>query len=163
MDLSKAFDNVNHDLLVKKSHAYGIRGISLILLKTYLSNRFQRTKLEGKLSTQNELLTGVPQGSVKESLLFNVYLKDLFYNVEYTNLCNIAVDTTPHSSSINVNEAITNVEHYCKLHVDWFRDNHMTLIASRCHLLVTCYKDELMFAKVGGELLWEDDLQKYQE
>ena len=62
MDLSKAFDTINHDLLIAKLHAYGIRGTSLRLLKNYLSNRFQRTKIEDEFSTWEELLTGVPQG-----------------------------------------------------------------------------------------------------
>ena len=60
MDLSKAFDTINHDLLIAKLHAYGIKGTSLKLLKNYLSNRYQRTKIEGKYSTWEELLTGVP-------------------------------------------------------------------------------------------------------
>ena len=51
-------------------------------------------------------------------------------------------------------------EHYCILLTDWFRDNYMTLNASKCHQLVSGYKDELMFAKLGGELLWEEDSAK---
>ena len=160
MDLSKAFDTINHDLLIAKLYAYGIRGNSLKLLKNYLSNRFQRTKIEGEFSTWEELLTGVPQGSVLGPLLFNIYLNDLFYVVEHTDICNFADDTTPHSSSTDVDEAIKNVEHDCTLLVDWFRDNYMTLNASKCHLLVSGYKDEFMFAKVGGELLWEEHSAK---
>ena len=90
MDLSKAFDTINHDLLIAKLHAYGIRGTSLRLLKNYLSNRFQRTKIEDEFSTWEELLTGVPQGSVLGLLLFNFYLNDLLYivgNIEIMQSC----------------------------------------------------------------------------
>ena len=156
MDLSKAFDTINHDLLIAKLHAYGLRGNSLNLIKNYLSNRYQRTKIEDKFSTWEELLTGVPQGSVLGPLLFNIYINDLFYAVEYADICNFADDTTPHCSSTDINEAITNLEHDCNLLVEWFRDNYMTLNASKCHLLVSGFKDEAMCAKVGDSLLWEE-------
>ena len=74
MDLSKAFDTINHDLLVAKLYAYGIRGSSLKLLHDYLSNRHQRTKVEGNFSKWEELLNGVPKGSVLVPLLFNIYI-----------------------------------------------------------------------------------------
>ena len=77
MDLSKAFDTINHDLLIAKLHAYGVRGKSLKLLKDYLSSRYQRTKVNGAYSTCEELLTGAPQGSVLGPLLFNFYLNDM--------------------------------------------------------------------------------------
>ena len=89
--------------------------------------------MEGEFSTWRELLTVVPQGSVLGPLLFNIYLIDLFYIVEYTDICNFADDSTPHFSSTNVNEAITNVERDCSLLVDWFRDSYMTINASKCH------------------------------
>ena len=84
---------------------------------------------------------------------FTVYLNDLFYVVEYTDICNFADDTTFNSTSTDVDEAMTSIEHGCTFLVEWFRDDYMTLDASKCHLLVSGYKDELMFAKVGGELL----------
>ena len=61
MDLFKTFDTINHDLLIAKLHAYGVRGNSLRLVRDYLSNRFQRTKVNGAYSTWEELLTGVPR------------------------------------------------------------------------------------------------------
>ena len=61
MDFSKAFDTSYHDLLIAKLHAYGFTRESLILIKSYLTNRWQRTKVNTNFSSWIELLIGVPQ------------------------------------------------------------------------------------------------------
>ena len=111
MNLSKAFDTINHELLVAKLHAYGVTASSLRLLMSYLSNRHQSLKVNDMYSTWEELLTGVPQASVLGPLLFNIYHNDIFYFVECTEVCNFADDTTPHSSGYNVNKVLTMVDH----------------------------------------------------
>ena len=77
MDLSKAFDTLNHDLLIAKLHGYGFSEESLQLIKSYLTNRWQRTKVNASFSDWTELLLGVPQGSVLGLLLFNIYINDI--------------------------------------------------------------------------------------
>ena len=64
MDLSKAFDTINHELLIAKLEAYGFDESALNITLDYLSNRWQRTKVNTSFSTWEELLCGVPQGSV---------------------------------------------------------------------------------------------------
>ena len=64
MDLSKAFDSINHNLLIAKLHAYGFDKSSLKLLFSYLNNRGNRTKINQNFSSWEELLQGVSQGSV---------------------------------------------------------------------------------------------------
>ena len=63
------------------------------LLKNYLRNRFQRTKIESEFSTWDKLLTDVPQESLLGPLRFNIYLDDLFYIVKDTDICNFTDDS----------------------------------------------------------------------
>ena len=95
MDLSKAFDTLDHDLLIAKLYAYGFDKSSLRLIKSYLSERWQRTKINTSYSSWSALLVGVPQGSVLGPFLFNLFINDLFYVIK-TNICNYADDTTPY-------------------------------------------------------------------
>ena len=64
MDLTKAFDTINHELLIAKLHAYGFDMDALEIIWSYLKNRLQRTKINVTFSSWTELLEGVPQGSI---------------------------------------------------------------------------------------------------
>ena len=86
MDLSKAFDSLNHELLLAKLHAYGFARSVLKLLDIHLSNRRQRVKIYGSYSTWRETNLGVIQGSVLGPLLFNIYIADIVCLISGTNM-----------------------------------------------------------------------------
>ena len=74
MYLSKAFDTINHSLLLAK-----LKNQALSLLQSYLYNRFQRSIYNGSFSSWNEVITGVPQGSNLAPLLFKIFLNDIYF------------------------------------------------------------------------------------
>ena len=110
MDLSKTFDTIKHDLLIAKQGAYGISTESLKLIRSYLTNRFQRTKVNTSFSSWSILFLGVPQGSAVGQLLFNFYINDLFYLTEMTDVCNYADDTTFHACDLDLKSLITRLQ-----------------------------------------------------
>ena len=160
MDLSKAFDCINHDLLIAKLHAYGFGLESLKLIKSYLSNRKQRVKINTTFSSWSNLITGVPQGSVLGPLLFNIYLNDLFWINEFTDVCNLADDTTLYSSDIELKTLIRNLEHDSFLAIEWFESNYMKLNTDKCHLIVAGHKYEYMYAQIGNDYIGESREQR---
>ena len=93
MDLSKAFDTINHQFLIAKLYAYGFSKDALKLINSYMSDRWQRTKIDKSFSSWSALLKRVPQGSVLGPILFNIYFNYLFYFL-HCKICNFADDTT---------------------------------------------------------------------
>jgi hypothetical protein len=72
-DLEKAFDRVDHNILMNKISYYGVNGVFFSLIKSYLENRYQKTKFNNKLSKWKKIRKGVPQGSILGPLLFLIY------------------------------------------------------------------------------------------
>ena len=149
MDLSKAFDTLNHELLIAKLNAYGFSHDSLRLLYSYLSNRWQRTKINNTYSSWSEILLGVPQGSIFGPLLFNIYLNDLFFiNIE-SDLCNFADDNTLHID-LSLDALVHKLEASAKSVIKWFDYNYMKLNESKCKLLISGNKEEVIITTVGS-------------
>ena len=98
IDLSKAFDTLDHNILLKKLEHYGIKGNALKLFESYLTNRSQYVEYDGVKSDLLTILTGVPQGSVLGPLLFLLYMNDIMNASTIFKLILFADDTTIRTS-----------------------------------------------------------------
>ena len=97
MDLSKAYDCLSHDLLIAKLEAYGLDIGSLNFLLDYLILRKHRTKVGSSYNKRSEICRGIPQGSILDPLLFNIFTNDIFFFVEKSEICNFADNNTIYS------------------------------------------------------------------
>jgi retron-type reverse transcriptase len=93
LDLSKAFDTIDHNILIRKLEHYGIRGVAKDWFENYLYNRKQIVKYNGVQSEEMTIRSGVPQGSVLGTLLFLLYINDIQYCSELISIVFFAVDT----------------------------------------------------------------------
>ena len=124
-DLSKAFECLNHNLLIAKLEAYGFGISALKFVYNYLKERKQRTKLSGSYSTWKELKFGVPQGSILGPLLFNIFINDIFYFINKTKITNYADDNAIYSLDDNLTDLLNILQAETNLVLKWFRLNGM--------------------------------------
>ena len=133
LDLSKAFDTLDHSLLLKKLEIYGIRGITLNWFKSYLETQKLWVKCIDKENDHNvysneyDINIGTPQGSCLGPLLFLVYTNDLYLNLDYISCILFADDTTLYFSHSNIHYLQFCIEHDLSSIIDWFNANGLTL------------------------------------
>ena len=124
-DLSKAFDCLSNDLLIAKLRAYSLDIDSLNLLRDYLSNREQRTKVDSFYTSWEAILSGVPQGSVLGPLLLKA-----------TYFTGYADDKTPFVVRDNTADVTKDLEEIGEELLNWFLNNEMKLNTNKCPLLL---------------------------
>ena len=136
-DLSKAFDCIDHKLLIAKLFWYGTSPSSLNLIFSYLSNRTQRVKLKTSYSDKSFIEYGVPQGSILGPLLFNIDLIDLFFECDDSEIASYADDTTPYSCADGIPSVITQLQSTASKLFSWFTNNYMKINPGKFHILIS--------------------------
>ena len=127
LDLSKAFDTVDHQTLLRKLECnFGIRGCALEVMKSYLNNRFQYSKINKSASTLTQINCGVPQGSSLSPLLFLLYINDLPLASNFSTTL-FADDTHLNMSDNNLNSLEKRVNDVLAKIEQWFKKNKLSL------------------------------------
>jgi len=127
LDLSKAFDTLDHNILVNKLQHYGIRGTALAWFSNYLSNRKQCVNVNGNSSEFLNITTGVPQGSILGPLLFIIYVNDLYRCTDNFTFTLYADDTNILCIGKHPDQVIATVNHEMPKVINWFKSNRLHL------------------------------------
>ena len=164
LDFAKAFDTVNHDILLAKLDHYGVSGIAQNLFKSYLTNRTQQTEINGVLSDSGVIKHGVPQGSVLGPLLFLLYINDISESSKILKFFLFADDTTVFYS--DKNDVATENLLNCELSKvsNWLSANKLSLNVKKSNFLHFHYgncKKNTLDLKLDGIAVEEKKVAKY--
>ena len=136
IDLAKAFETVNHSILLGKLRHYGIRGTPLIWFESYLSNRSQFVKYKNSCSSHVNITHSVPQGSLLGPILFNIYINDIIKSFQHLKSILYADDSCLYSSNKNICTLLANINSDLSLIEKWLGANKLTLNINKSHYII---------------------------
>ena len=134
LDYAKAFDKVDHEILLKKLYAYGIRGNLFKWIRSYLCDREQTVVINGKSSTPAKVISGVPQGTVLGPIFFIIYLNDINSCIQHSVVSSFADDTRIKRTINHVNDTKLLQEDLNNA-ITWSTKNNMMLHQDKFELL----------------------------
>lgn len=130
LDISKAFDTIDHRILLRKLEHSGVRGLSQAWFQSYLSDREQMVALNGEVSDPRGVTSGIPQGSILGPLIFSIYVNDIHTCILNSQVLQFADDTTLHLTG-DLEEIIPKLNVDLNSLVRWFFANRLALSTSK--------------------------------
>ena len=165
IDLEKAFDTVNHQILIQKLEHYGIRGIANQWFSSYLSSRRQKVRLEDTYSQYLNVSCGVPQGSILGSLIFLIYINDMRNAVKHSVVYHFADDTNLLCSDKDPSQLRLKMNDDLKKIFEWLCSNRLSLNVSKTEFIIfnPAKKNlrERITLKLNGTTLYESSKIRY--
>ena len=154
LDLSQAFDTVDHSILLDKLHCYGIRGVAYNWIPSYFSNRFQYVSVNNITSNHLPICCGVPQGSILGPLLFVIYINDLSMISCVIELILFADDTNLFLHGISLSSLELRLNRELENLSTWFKVNMLSLNPKKTNYMIFTQKtnvtDTLMNIKTDN-------------
>ena len=165
IDLQKAFDTVDHKILLRKLDHYGVRGTANDWFKSYLSNRKQFVTINGVNSELKSMNYGVPQGSVLGPLLFLIYINDLHSIIKYSTTRHYADDTCLLLNGKSLKQLKKQLNIDLKILTAWLKANKISLNASKTEYLIFRNPKKMLNydlkLKIDGHRLYPSKYVKY--
>ena len=147
LDLRKAFDLVDHEILLHKLKLYHSSSNSIKLIRSYLTNRHQIVKVCNMQSSRRSIMSGVPQGSILGPILFLIYINDLSFDIQDSMVDLYADDSTLYSKDTSTQLIECKLQNNLNMVTDWCMKNNMAINPQKTKCMLIGSKAKLRNAK----------------